>query len=254
MRRFVNADIVSGEITNAITLNRYAYANGNPVSFVDPFGLSANALKIIAGVAIISGLAVATALTGGTAGVIVGSALVGAAVGGTAGAVTGYAEDGVDGAVNGFLTGTIVGGVSGALSASPAGAVIQGVGNAAINVGESLLENLLANDFSDLSIQGLFVDATTGMILGYIGGDGLLRKNDKLAAAANLYDETMARELRRENKEYAQKKMADVMIYYTDTRAEALLSSALDSTKGESISFAAESGITHLVNNIARSK
>ena len=41
MKRFVNADIVAGEISNAITLNRFAYANGNPVSFVDPFGLSA---------------------------------------------------------------------------------------------------------------------------------------------------------------------------------------------------------------------
>ncbi len=40
-RRFVNADIVAGDISNAITLNRFAYANGNPVSFVDPFGLSA---------------------------------------------------------------------------------------------------------------------------------------------------------------------------------------------------------------------
>ena len=42
LRRFVNADIVAGEISNAVTLNRFSYANGNPVSFVDPFGLSAS--------------------------------------------------------------------------------------------------------------------------------------------------------------------------------------------------------------------
>ena len=40
MKRFINADIVAGQLSNAITLNRFAYANGNPVSFVDPFGLS----------------------------------------------------------------------------------------------------------------------------------------------------------------------------------------------------------------------
>ena len=40
MRRFINADIVAGDISDAITLNRFAYANGNPVSNVDPFGLS----------------------------------------------------------------------------------------------------------------------------------------------------------------------------------------------------------------------
>ena len=42
MRRFVNADIIPGRIANAVTLNRYAYANANPISLVDPLGLSSD--------------------------------------------------------------------------------------------------------------------------------------------------------------------------------------------------------------------
>ena len=41
LRRFVNADILAGDITNAVALNRYAYANTNPVFMIDPWGLSA---------------------------------------------------------------------------------------------------------------------------------------------------------------------------------------------------------------------
>ena len=44
LRRFINADVVAGEISNAITLNRYAYANGNPISNVDPLGMASIAL------------------------------------------------------------------------------------------------------------------------------------------------------------------------------------------------------------------
>ena len=39
MKRFVNADILAGSIFNAITLNRFAYADDDPVSKIDPFGL-----------------------------------------------------------------------------------------------------------------------------------------------------------------------------------------------------------------------
>ena len=41
MMRFINEDIVTGDISNSNSLNRYSYVEGNPVTMVDPFGLEA---------------------------------------------------------------------------------------------------------------------------------------------------------------------------------------------------------------------
>ncbi|MEG1551515.1 MAG: RHS repeat-associated core domain-containing protein [Oscillospiraceae bacterium] len=42
LKRFLNADIVKGDVSHSATLNQYAYVNGNPISYVDPFGTSAD--------------------------------------------------------------------------------------------------------------------------------------------------------------------------------------------------------------------
>jgi len=39
IRRFVNQDILLGNINEGQTLNRYAFVTGRPVSYIDPFGL-----------------------------------------------------------------------------------------------------------------------------------------------------------------------------------------------------------------------
>ncbi|SCX02177.1 RHS repeat-associated core domain-containing protein [Lachnospiraceae bacterium YSD2013] len=46
LMRFINEDIVTGDISNSASLNRYAYVNGNPVTLIDPFGLCAEKSNI----------------------------------------------------------------------------------------------------------------------------------------------------------------------------------------------------------------
>jgi len=40
IKRFVNQDILLGKVADGQTLNRYAFVTGQPVNYVDPFGLA----------------------------------------------------------------------------------------------------------------------------------------------------------------------------------------------------------------------
>ncbi len=46
LRRFINADKLHGDISNALSLNRYSFCNGDPANGVDPMGLSAERVGV----------------------------------------------------------------------------------------------------------------------------------------------------------------------------------------------------------------
>ena len=194
LRRFINADIIPGEISNAITLNRYAYANGNPVSNIDPLGLSF----------LLS----------------LGFVALGAVIGGVVNAVTSIVEQKKE---NGKVDWKEVavdaawGALDGAISASPLGFVGKTIASGVISAGQSITDQYFDSDCRedfDLSDVDYF-EVGTAVVIDV--GFSMLGANDKdpiqeLNEVVSSLEDRIAREGRRANKKVAKKRIAQASL------------------------------------------
>lgn len=135
--RFLQRDFLFGDIRYPQSLNRYAYATGDPICMIDPLGLSSTAWKIFGGV--VGGIVI-----GGITGLVVGGLAGGsAAAGGAAGAVGGGIIGGVIGGLVGGPIGGAIGGTIGTVGGGALGGSGSAVGSRLVTLGSRFGSRLL---------------------------------------------------------------------------------------------------------------
>lgn len=179
LKRFINADILVGSIGEGDSVNRYAYVNGNPVSFVDPFGLSPDAdsvhnrdpLKsLIFGLGAIAVTSIAAILSGGSTLLlnIAYATAFGGLLGGSISGLSSVLNGGsfIDGFCDGLMWGALGGGIGSLTSVFAAtlgaGTFLTTVVNVGTDVGMGMCECVYKGQ--DITLSSVVMSAVVSFV------------------------------------------------------------------------------------------
>ena len=140
-----------------------------------------NGWKIVAGVAIITGLVIGSIFTGGALSVVLAGATIGALGGGIGATVSTAISGDWNNFGNSFLTSTITGGISGAIGATGLGIGVQIGANALFGVGNYAATTALNG--GQFTLGGIISSTVFGGIAGAIGGSGLMDGSNNMVNA-----------------------------------------------------------------------